>query len=160
MAMKLQILAVGSLNEPFWRDAQAEYLKRLSRYLSVSVDEVSDLPVPERLSDAEKARVLDREGQALLGKIRPGTVYYCLDSHGRELSSEAWAEFVEARQREGANTALLIGGSLGISDAVKKGAKGLLSFGPMTLPHGLARVVLLEQVYRACRILRHEPYHK
>jgi len=158
--MKLQILAVGSLNEPFWRAAQAEYLKRLSRYQPVSVEEVSDLPVPERLSEAEKARVLEKEGAALLGKMKPGTVYYCLDSHGKELSSEDWAAWLEARQREGANTALLIGGSLGLSDEVKRGAKGLLSFGPMTLPHGLARVVLLEQIYRACRILRHEPYHK
>lgn len=158
--MKLQILAVGSLNEPFWRAAQAEYVKRLSRYQSVSVEEVADLPVPERLSVAEKARVLEKEGASLLGKMKPGTVYYCLDSHGRELSSEDWAAWLEARQREGANTALLIGGSLGLSDEVKRGAKGLLSFGPMTLPHGLARVVLLEQIYRACRILRHEPYHK
>jgi len=158
--MKLQILAVGSLNEPFWRAAQAEYTKRLSRYLPVTVEEAADLPVPERLSEAEKARVLDKEGASLLGKMKPGTVYYCLDSHGKELSSEDWAAWLEARQREGANTALLIGGSLGLSDEVKRGAKGLLSFGPMTLPHGLARVVLLEQIYRACRILRHEPYHK
>ncbi len=158
--MKLQILAVGSLNEPFWRAAQAEYLKRLSRYLPVTVEEIADLPVPERLSDAEKNRVLEREGNALLGKIRQGTQYYCLDSHGKELSSEDWADWLETRQMDGTNTALLIGGSLGLSDEVKKGAKGLLSFGPMTLPHGLARIVLLEQVYRGCRILRHEPYHK
>lgn len=158
--MRFQIIAVGSLNEPFWRAAQAEYLKRLSRYQSISVEEVQDLPVPEKLSDAERLRVLEKEGASILGRIRPGTVYFCLDSHGKELSSEDWAQWLEARQMDGSNTALIIGGSLGLSDEVKKGAKGLLSFGPMTLPHGLARVVLLEQIYRGCRINRHEPYHK
>jgi len=158
--MKLQVLAVGSLNEPFWKAAQAEYVKRLTRYQPVTVEEVADLPVPEKLSDAQRQQVLEKEGAAILARMKPGTVYYCLDSRGKELSSEEWAKWLEQRQREGNAAALVIGGSLGISDTVKKGAKGLLSFGPMTLPHGLARVVLLEQIYRACRILRNEPYHK
>jgi len=158
--MKVRIIAVGSLNEPFWREAQAEYRKRLSRYLSLSVEEVADLPAPESLSGAGRGAVLQKEGEALLARVPPACAVYALDSRGKALSSEDWAGEVGAWQRAGTDIALLLGGSLGLSLEVKKKAKELISFGPMTLPHALARIVLLEQLYRACRILRSEPYHK
>jgi len=148
---KTTIIAVGKLKERFWKDACAEYLKRLSAYTDSVVREVPD-STPER----EEAAIL-----AALDKLPDGTHVILLDIRGKETSSEALAQKLEALAVNGAShVAFIIGGSDGVTAAVRARANERMSFGPITLPHNLARVVLLEQVYRAHKIIRREPYHK
>ncbi|MBE6470296.1 MAG: 23S rRNA (pseudouridine(1915)-N(3))-methyltransferase RlmH [Coriobacteriaceae bacterium] len=148
---KTTIIAVGKLKERFWKDACAEYLKRLSAYTDSVVREVPD-STPER----EEAAIL-----AALDKLPDGTHVILLDIRGKETSSEALAQKLETLAVNGAShVAFIIGGSDGVTAAVRARANERMSFGPITLPHNLARVVLLEQVYRAHKIIRREPYHK
>lgn len=155
--MRILLVAVGKLKEPYWRDAAAEYLKRLRPYADVRVAEISDRD-PGR-GGVEKARA--EEAADILKALPEGTHVIALDIRGRQLSSEAFAERLERLAVEGrGSVAFVIGGSHGLDDAVLAAADERLSFGPMTLPHNLARIVVLEQVYRAFRIRRGEPYHK
>lgn len=148
---KTTVIAVGKLKERFWKDACAEYLKRLSAYTDITVREVPD-STPER----EEAAIV-----AALGKLPEGSHVILLDIMGRQSSSEQLATKLETLAVSGvSHIAFIIGGSDGVTAAVKARANERLSFGPITLPHNLARVVLLEQIYRAHKIIRHEPYHK
>lgn len=149
--LKISIIAVGKLKERFWKDACAEYLKRLGAYANVSVKELPD-------SNAE------REAELILGALDSagaGCHAVLLDIKGKETSSEGLADKLDALTVRGvSHVAFIIGGSDGVTREVKERASERMSFGPITLPHNLARVVLLEQVYRACKINRGEPYHK
>lgn len=148
---KTTIIAVGKLKERFWKDACAEYLKRLSAYTAAVVREMPD-STPER----EEAAIL-----AALDKLPEGAHIVLLDIRGTQTSSEQLAAKLELLAVAGvSHVVFIIGGSDGVTDAVKARAAERLSFGPITLPHNLARVVLLEQVYRAHKIIRREPYHK
>lgn len=148
---KTTVIAVGKLKERFWKDACAEYLKRLSAYTDITVREVPD-STPER----EEAAIV-----AALGKLPEGSHIILLDIAGKQASSEQLAAKLETLAVTGiSHVAFIIGGSDGVTAAVKARASERLSFGPITLPHNLARVVLLEQIYRAHKIIRHEPYHK
>lgn len=159
--MNIHLICVGKLKEAFWVSACAEYLKRLGAYAKVSVREVADVD-PAR-AGGERAAV-EREGEAVLAALaacpaRTHAVLLAID--GRRRSSEDFAAHLEELAVGGvSDVAFIIGGSCGVSDAVRAAATETLSFGPITLPHNLARVVLLEQIYRAFRIIRHEPYHK
>lgn len=161
--MKVDIIAVGKLKERFWREACAEYGKRLTRYLDVNIVELDDKD-PARYGGEEKAR--EAEGieieRAVERSAAPSDRYVaCLDIDGELVTSEDLARLVEERQVEGCKKLVfVIGGSTGIDDAVKRRAQARISFGKITLPHNLARVVLLEQIYRACKINAGEPYHK
>ena len=154
------ILCVGRLREEHWRAACAEYQKRLSRYGKLEIVEVDDLPEPEHASDADREKIKRREGEALLRRIRPGdhVVALCIDAP--QLTSEALADFVAERERSGGRTVYVIGGSLGLSGDVISRADRKLSMSRMTFPHQLARVMLLEQLYRSRKILAGERYHK
>lgn len=148
---KTTVIAVGKLKERFWKDACAEYLKRLSAYTPTVVREVPD-STPER----EEEAIL-----AALTKLPAGTHVILLDIRGEELSSIQLARKLEGLAVAGiSQVAFVIGGSDGVTQAVRDRCDERLSFGPITLPHNLARVVLLEQIYRAHKIIRHEPYHK
>lgn len=148
---KLLVVAVGKLKERFWEDACKEYLKRLRPYADVEVRELPD-STPEREEQAV-LRVLD--------KLPAGVRVILLDIRGTEVSSTQLAQKLEGLAVEGVSQVVfIIGGSDGVTPAVKARAHERLSFGPITLPHNLARVVLLEQLYRAQKIIRHEPYHK
>ncbi len=154
--MRLSVIAVGKLKERFWREACEEYLKRLSAYATVRVTEVADRD-PAR----GEARALAEEGADVLRAIPEGAHVIALDIGGKQLSSEAFSARLEALALDGRSTvAFVIGGSVGLDPTVVARADERLSLGPMTLPHNLARVVVLEQVYRAFRISRGEPYHK
>ena len=149
--MRFIVVAVGKLKERFWADACAEYLKRLQPYAKTAVIEVADNnPV--------------REGEAILkalGALPERTRVILLAIGGRMRSSEDLSAHLDELALGGVgDVAFVIGGSCGVSDAVRVRADEQLSFGPITLPHNLARVVLLEQLYRACKISRGEPYHK
>lgn len=155
--MRVTVIAVGKLKERYWRDAADEYLKRLRPYADVRVVEIADRD-PGR-GGVERA-VVD-EGADVLAAIKPGDHVVALEIGGRNLDSVAFSQHLARLGLEGRSAVtFLIGGSHGLGADVLSRADERLSLGPMTLPHNLARVVLLEQVYRAFRIARGEPYHK
>ncbi len=159
--MNIRVLCVGKLKERYFVEACAEYEKRLSRYHTLFVTEVADERAPETLSAAEEARVMEREGERLLRLIGPKDYVVALTPGGTEQTSPAFAAHLSALADGGTrDVSFLIGGSLGLSRAVLTRANETLSFGKMTLPHRIARLVLLEQLYRAARISAGEPYHK
>ena len=147
---KTTVIAVGKLKERFWKDACAEYLKRLSGYTAIAVREI-----PDSTREREEAGIL-----SAIDKLGDAHVIL-LDIQGKETSSTALAAKLESLAVSGtSHVAFVIGGSDGVTSAVAQRCHERMSFGPITLPHNLARVVLLEQVYRAHKIIRHEPYHK
>ena len=159
--MKIKIACVGKVKDAFYRDAIAEYQKRLSRFCALEIAEVADEKAPETLSPAEEAQVMEREGEKLLARILPGEFVVCLTIDGKRFSSEQFASTLQSTfDRAISCITFVIGGSLGLSPAVTSRADLKLSVSDMTLPHGLCRVVLLEQVFRAFKINAHEPYHK
>ncbi|MBN1192598.1 MAG: 23S rRNA (pseudouridine(1915)-N(3))-methyltransferase RlmH [Coriobacteriia bacterium] len=154
--MRLDIICVGKLKERYWQDAAAEYLKRLTPYARVEIAEV-----PDRDVTADKERALEAEGAGLLRAIPDGATVVVLEIGGQARSSEGFAEWLETQGIQGrSHVAFVIGGAAGLNAEVLSRADERLSLGPMTLPHQLARVVLLEQLYRAFRIMRGEPYHR
>lgn len=154
--MRISIIAVGKLKERHWREAMAEYLKRLGPYADVRVVEVAD-----RDSGRDPVRALAEEAADVLKCLPEGAHVIALEIGGRQLDSEAFARRLESLGLEGrSNVAFVIGGSVGLAPEVLARADERLSLGPLTLPHNMARVVLAEQVYRAFRIIRNEPYHK
>lgn len=158
--MKFTVIAVGKLKERFWKDACEEYLKRLQPYAKTVVREVADID-PAKAGGIEAAR--EKEGAAICAALDAlGSAHMTLlDIGGRERSSEDLSRRLDTLALGGASSfAFVIGGSDGVSEAVRRRASETLSFGPITLPHNLARVVLLEQLYRAQKISRGEPYHK
>ena len=156
--MKFTIVAVGKLKERYWVDACAEYLKRLQPYAKTSVVEIAD--VDPAKAGGETAAV-EREGTAVLKAIPERAYVVLLAIQGKQRSSEALSARIDELGLSGkSEIVFVIGGSCGTSAAVQARADETLSFGPITLPHNLARVVLLEQLYRACKIMRNEPYHK
>ena len=154
------ILCVGKLREKWQQQGCAEYLKRLSRYGRYEVIAVDDLPAPEKASEAQIRQVMDREGQALLKHIRPTDRVICLCIRADAPDSVKLSRLMEGWSGDGRRNVFVIGGSNGLSDAVLARADARLSFSNLTFPHGLMRVILLEQLYRAERIRTGEPYHK
>lgn len=156
--MKFTVVAVGKLKERFWADACAEYLKRLQPYVKTRVVEVADID-PARVGGEPAA--VEREGAAALKALPERAHVVLLAIDGTQRSSEALSKRIDDLGVSGCGEiAFVIGGSCGVSADVRARANETLSFGPITLPHNLARVVLLEQLYRACKISRGEPYHK
>ena len=158
--LNIKIVCVGKLKERYWRDACAEYMKRLGAYCSLSVIELKEEKLPAHASRADEENVITKEGKAILGKVSPGDFVIALDIGGKELSSEQLAARIEKESFTSPVIDFIIGGSLGLSPEVKSRADLRLSFGPITLPHQLARIVLLEQIYRAFKINAGETYHK
>ena len=159
--MKITIVCVGKIKEKFYRDALAEYTKRLSRYCSLTIMEVADEKTKEQASETECAIIKDREGERILKSIRDDGYVIALAIDGKNLDSVELSEKIDELGLSGkSNVYFVIGGSLGLSDAVMKRADYKLSFSRMTFPHQLMRVILLEQIYRSYRIINHEPYHK
>lgn len=146
--LTITIFAVGKLKEQFWKDACAEYLKRLGAYAKVKVREIPD-------------STKEREAEALLAALPTQDPIILLDIRGKEVSSESLSAKIENYALDGtSHLAFVIGGSDGVTKEIQEKATERVSFGPITLPHNLARVVLLEQIYRAFKIARNEPYHK
>lgn len=159
--MKITILTVGKIKEKFYRDAISEYVKRLSRYCKLDIVEVADEKTPEHASGAENQKILQKEGERLLANVRDNTYVIILAIKGKMLDSVELSKKISDLTVSGvSDITFIIGGSLGLSDEVMKRGDFLLSFSPMTFPHQLMRVILLEQVYRSYRIANNEPYHK
>ncbi|NYE57543.1 23S rRNA (pseudouridine(1915)-N(3))-methyltransferase RlmH [Carboxydothermus ferrireducens] len=159
--MEITIVAVGKIKEKYLKEGIAEYLKRLSPYARLAIIEVDDENAPENLSPAEAEKVVKKEGERILAKITPSSFVVALDLKGKNLSSEEFAHFISEKNLYGqSKLTFIIGGSLGLSREVLERADFKLSFGRMTYPHQLMRLILLEQIYRAFKIIRGEPYHK
>lgn len=159
--MKTAILCVGKLKERYFRDASDEYTKRLSRYGSMSIIECADIAEPHNASAADIARIMQQEGQTLLAKLLPRDRVIALCIGGKTYDSPAFARRISALEDSGTpRTVFVIGGSNGLSPDVLQRADETLSFSQMTFPHQLARIMLLEQIYRARKILSGETYHK
>ena len=158
--MNAAIFCVGKLKESWQRDGCAEYLKRLSRYGKYEIIQVDDLREPDNASPALIRQIIDREGQALLSRIKPGDRVVALCIQAKAPDSLGLADQVKRWSISGQRTVFVIGGSNGLSEAVLRRADERLSFSNLTFPHGLMRVILLEQLYRAERINSGEKYHK
>lgn len=159
--MNISIITIGKLKEKYLKLGIDEYLKRLSTYAKVDVIELPDEKAPENLSEIEMEQVKNKEGERILAKINDDTHVIALAIEGKMKSSEQLAKDLDQLATYGkSKIAFIIGGSLGLSKQVMNRANDTLSFSKMTFPHQLMRLILLEQVYRAYRINRGEPYHK
>ncbi|ASS67598.1 MULTISPECIES: 23S rRNA (pseudouridine(1915)-N(3))-methyltransferase RlmH [unclassified Paenibacillus] len=159
--MLVQIVGVGKLKEKYLVQGIAEYAKRLAPYLKFQVIEVADEKAPDTLSDAEVAIVKAKEGERILAQLKPDAHVISLAIDGALWSSEDLARELDRLGTYGtSHVVFVIGGSHGLSDEVLRRSQQRMSFGRMTLPHQLMRLVLTEQVYRAVKINRGEPYHK
>ncbi|MDN5332678.1 MAG: rRNA (pseudouridine1915-N3)-methyltransferase [Tepidanaerobacteraceae bacterium] len=159
--MDVIILAVGKIKERYLREGIKEYEKRLKPYCNLRMIEVSEEKEPGGNSLAERGRVLEREGERILAKMPQSGYKIALCIEGERLSSEEMAgKIKELALRGVSDITFVIGGSLGLSDNVKKSCDMRLSFSDFTLPHQLMRLLLLEQIYRWFKIIRGEPYHK
>lgn len=159
--MKIKIVCVGKLKEKYLKDGIDEYIKRISRFATVDIVELPDEKIPDNASDAICEKIKSDEGAKILSKIKKDEYIYALCVEGKQFDSEAFADDISSAMLCGYNTiTFIIGGSLGLSDEVKKISNVRLSFSKMTFPHQLMRLVLTEQVYRAFKINSNEQYHK
>ena len=159
--MRITVICVGKIKEKFYRDAVAEYEKRLSKYCRLEIVEVADEKTPEGASVLQKEKILEREAGRILERIRDGALVCTLEISGKKLSSEGLAEWMQQLAVRGnSHIIFVVGGSLGLHKSVREHSDFALSFSDMTFPHQLMRVILCEQVYRAFRIINNEPYHK
>ncbi len=159
--MKIIIYCIGKLKESYWADAVAEYSKRIQGYCKLEIVELPDCPTPEKASPTVEREIKEKEGKKVLEKLKPSDFVVALDLNRKEYDSPSFSQEMESWFRQGGSSvSFLIGGSLGLSDSLKNRANAFFSFGKMTFPHQLARVMLLEQLYRGFRIAHNEPYHK
>lgn len=159
--LKISIACVGKVKERFYRDAISEYEKRLGRYCRLELLEAADERIPDGASTALEEQILEKEAGRLLDKI-PEDAFVCtLEIAGKRQTSEGFARWMEGLAVRGtSHIVFVIGGSLGLHGSLRRRSDMALSFSDMTFPHQLMRVILLEQIYRAFRILHGEPYHK
>ena len=159
--MRISIVCVGKIKEKFFKDAIDEYSKRLSRYCKLDIIEVADEKTPDGASDNVVRQILQKEGERIKSHLLDGTYIISLAIEGKKYNSENFSHKIDGLCVKGINHIIfIIGGSLGIDEAIKKQSNELISFSDMTFPHQLMRVILLEQIYRAFRISNNEPYHK
>ena len=158
--LRVKIICIGKLKEKYLRDAEAEYLKRLGAFCKAEVVELPEAKLPDNPSHALIEDGLKKEAKKILAEIPKGAFVYSLCIEGKGISSEELAEKFEANARNTSNVVFIIGSSFGLDEAVKKQSDFKLSFSKMTFPHQLARIMLLEQIYRAFSINNNSKYHK
>lgn len=159
--MNIELICVGKLKEKYLKQGIAEYMKRLNAYANVSIVEVADEPTADQMSDTEIEQVLAKEAEKIKTRLDPQRKVIVLAIEGKVISSEELASQLEQYATYGdSKVTFIIGGSLGLADELKKSADLSISFGRITLPHQLMRLVLVEQVYRAFRINKGHAYHK
>lgn len=159
--MNITIIAIGKLKEKYWKDAVAEYSKRLGAYCSLSIIELRESPLRANPSPADEQAVKDSEGEAILARIKKNDYVITLEITGKRLDSIQLSKKIDDLGISGhSSIVFVIGGSLGLSGGVSSRADLKLSFSAMTFPHQMMRVILLEQIYRSFKIIRHETYHK
>lgn len=159
--MKVKVISVGKLKETYLKDGIAEYTKRLGRFAKMELIELADEKTPDNASPVEKDQIMAKEAERILGKVGERDFVVVLAIEGKQFSSEAFSQLLQDKMLSGYSTlTFIIGGSLGLADVAKKRANQLMSFGLLTLPHQLMRLVLVEQIYRAFMIAEGSPYHK
>ncbi|AGU73662.1 23S rRNA (pseudouridine(1915)-N(3))-methyltransferase RlmH [Streptococcus constellatus subsp. pharyngis] len=159
--MKIKLVTVGKLKEKYLKDGIAEYAKRLKHFTKFELIELLDEKTPDKASYLENQQILEKEGNRILSKITDKEFVIALAIEGQQFPSEEFSKILSDITIRGiSNITFVIGGSLGLSNAVKKRANLLMSFGKLTLPHQLMRLVLVEQIYRAFMIQQGSPYHK
>lgn len=159
--MNITLVTVGKIKEKYFRDAIAEYQKRLSKYCRLEIVEVADEKTPDKASETEEAQIRQREAARILKAVRDNAYCIALTIDGKKRDSVNLATHIEQLGLSGkSNLVFVIGGSLGLYDSVVQRADETLSFSELTFPHQLMRVILLEQIYRCFRIINNEPYHK
>lgn len=159
--MNITLICVGKVKEAYYRDAIAEYTKRLSRYAKIKIVEVPDENTPNHAPEAIENMIKEKEGERILKAIDDNMYVIALAIEGKKKDSVSFANTLEQLGIQGhSSLTFIIGGSLGLHESVYKRADALLSFSDMTFPHQLMRVILLEQIYRSYRIINKEPYHK
>ncbi len=159
--MNVTLITVGKLKESYLSKAVEEYQKRLSRYCRLNIIEVADEKTPDHSSLAQDDIIRKKEADRIMRLIKDDAYVITLEIAGNQLDSIKFAKLIEDTGIAGTSHIMfIIGGSLGLNDSVTNRADFSLSFSEMTFPHQLMRVILLEQIYRAYRIINHEPYHK
>ena len=159
--MKIKVVTVGKLKEKYLKDGIAEYSKRISRFAKLEMIELADEKTPDKASESENQKILEIEGQRILSKVGDRDFVIVLAIEGKTLSSGEFSKRLEEASIKGFSTlTFIIGGSLGLAQDIKEGANLSVSFGRLTLPHQLIRLVLVEQIYRAFTIQQGSPYHK
>ena len=159
--MKIKVVTVGKLKEKYLKDGIAEYSKRISRFAKLEMIELADEKTPDKASESENQKILEIEGQRILSKVGDRDFVIVLAIEGKTLSSEEFSKQLEEASIKGFSTlTFIIGGSLGLAQDVKKRSNLSVSFGRLTLPHQLMRLVLVEQIYRSFTIQQGSPYHK
>lgn len=158
--MNISIICAGKIKEKYFTAAIDEYKKRLSRFANIEIIEIPDEKIPDNASLKEEELIREKEGRAMLSKIKSGSYVVSMCIEGKQLSSEELAQKISSVTMQTSRIVFIIGGSLGLSDEVKQRSDLRLSFGKITLPHQLMRVVMLEQIYRAFKINSNETYHK
>lgn len=156
---KLTIAAMGKLKETYWQAAAAEYIKRLPPHLKPIIKEVREEPFPPNVASALRQNILTKEGKKLLSLVPTDSYIIALDVGGRNISSEGTARVLGKLWDAGRNVAFIIGGPLGIADEIRSAAQECWSLSALTFTHQMARVILLEQIYRAYKINNGEKYH-
>lgn len=159
--MKITIISVGKLKEKYLKAGISEYSKRLKSYTKLDIIEVNDEPAAKNLSQKDIEQVKEIEGKKILNKIPDRTEVIALDLKGKELTSEKFAKYINDTTIYGkSHIVYIIGGSNGLSSEVLERSNLRISFGKLTYPHQLMRLILIEQIYRSFKILNNEPYHK
>ncbi|MEZ3461080.1 MAG: 23S rRNA (pseudouridine(1915)-N(3))-methyltransferase RlmH [Lachnospiraceae bacterium] len=159
--MNITFVTVGKIKEKYFRDAVAEYQKRLSKYCKLEIIEVADEKTPDKASETLEDQIRQKEAERILKNIKENAYCIALAIDGRKRDSVELAEHIERLGLGGKSSLVfVIGGSLGLHDSVIRRADEKLSFSDMTFPHQLMRVILIEQIYRCYRIINGEPYHK
>ena len=158
--MKYHIITIGKIKEKYLTAGIDEFLKRLRPYGQVEITALPEEKMPDNPSDAQKRQVLEKDGEKMLRHVRQGSYVFVLDVQGTLISSEDMAaKFSEIALHGCSELTFIIGGPFGLSDGVRRRADSRISFGRITLTHQMIRMILLEQIYRAVKIQRHEPYH-
>lgn len=159
--MNITVVCIGKLKEKYWTEAVQEYSKRLSKYCTLSINELKEEKASDNPSAAEEMAIKEAEGRSILKQIKKDAYVIALEIQGKELTSEALSEKMQGLAVSGkSDVAFVIGGSIGLSEEVLARADYRLSFSRMTFPHQMMRVILLEQIYRGFKIMRNETYHK
>ena len=158
--MRFYVVCIGKLKDAYLRDGVAEFVKRMRPYGGITITELNESKIGDKPSDADRKQVVDEEGERLLKAVPKNAYMVLLDVYGKTMSSEDLAKTVAKLEVDGvSDMAFIIGGAFGVSEALRQSVNYKLSFSPMTFTHQMVRLLLVEQIYRASKINRNEPYH-
>jgi 23S rRNA (pseudouridine1915-N3)-methyltransferase len=161
MKITVFLICVGKIRESYLKEGIAEYQKRLSRFCHLSIIETEEEAIPDLCRESESIKIRAKEAEAMQRKIPHPSLLACLDVEGRTFSSEQWADWLYHFSANASRPIVfLLGGSLGLSENLRKSADLRISLSSMTFPHGLCRLIFLEQLFRAFKLMHKEKYHK